>query len=108
MLQQNCLESIGLLAEMTKETEEVFLEYAVEGKIIEFAALLMVAHKKFTKLMHRVRQCFDSSENNHHPIGEYQEKKVASMRQLVEVFDRAGDDISAYIKEDKFYVCTCS
>lgn len=105
-MQQNHLEVISMLAWMTTETEEVFLEYAVQGKVIEFAVLLMVAHRKLNNVMDKVRQSFTYIETNSHPIEEDQNDKVASMGQLIEVFEEAGDDISAYLKEDKLYVCS--
>lgn len=98
-----------MLAGVTKETEEVVLEYAAQGNIIEFAVLLMVAHRKLNNVMHKVRRCITSAENDRLSIEEDQNRKekFVSMLQLVEVFGREGDDISAYLQKDKYYVCTC-
>lgn len=63
----------------------------------------MVAHRKLDTVMHEVRQHL-ASESKNPFIGEDQKAKIASMQQLVTVFKRAGDDIFAYLKKDKFTV----
>lgn len=102
-MQQNALETVALLAGKTSSTEDIFIQYAKQGKVIEFAALLMVAPERLSNAIDVVRQHFDS-------INLIDDKelceKVKAMQDLLEVFNRAGGAILAYIKQDKFYVRT--
>lgn len=97
-MQQNQLESIGLLSWMSEGTEEEFLQYARYGKLKELASLLMVAHKKLTGPMQTVLNTIPSLQID--------VKKKQKILLLLEAFQRAGDAIEAYVKQEKIGVCT--
>ncbi|XP_058219022.1 uncharacterized protein LOC131329706 isoform X2 [Rhododendron vialii] len=109
------LEVSRLLACNTKRVDDVFYYYAMEGKLIEMAALLMVAREKvmaaFEGSMH-LRQ-FISEETASMHVDEtkltgcgkrgkwasvFKDKRLVmtSALELLEVFERAGDCIEAY------------
>lgn len=119
-LQQNALETIELIAWQTNETEEEMLHYAREGKLIELAALLMVAREKFTNPFMKLRDCilteFDalsfeglrltySIARSKLAMMEDKKQLLMSGLQLLEVFERAGDAIQAYVQQNKTHVC---
>lgn len=96
-MQQNQLESIGLLSWTSEKTEEEFLLYASYGMLKEVAALLIVAHKKLTASMQTLKNMIPSLQ-----IGL---KEKQNLLLLLEVFRRAGDAIETYVKQEKIGVC---
>lgn len=99
-MQQDELEVIALLAARTTDAEQIFIRLAKCYKLVQFASLLIVDHKRFLKLADTLSRHFDSliyTDKDHY-------EKVNAMNQLIHVFQTAGDAISSYVKQDKFNV----
>lgn len=100
-MQQNLLETIGLLAWNTKETKEEFLHYARNGQVVEFAVLLVVARKKLLDSTSAVVELVGdlTQRMNSNPMVSGDKHRM--MLDLLDGFHRAGDEIEAYVKKDK-------
>uniref|UniRef100_A0A5B7AIJ6 Uncharacterized protein n=1 Tax=Davidia involucrata TaxID=16924 RepID=A0A5B7AIJ6_DAVIN len=116
---QSALETIELLAWNTKVTEEEILHCARDGKLVEFAALMMVARKKIIDPFTTVHKCImsqfsaltleefslmKSGESNKLAMLGDKKAVMVSALQLLDVFKRAGDALEAYVKQDKIDV----
>ncbi|XP_027071173.1 uncharacterized protein [Coffea arabica] len=111
------LEVVRLLAQKTKEVEFEFFKYVKEQKLVELAGLLLVAHEKvmpgleecmkirnfvlkeaaFLNLQ-EIRSLYGSGDEK--SLQEAKKKKVEmeAILLLLEVFDRIGDKLSAYLQ----------
>ncbi|XVF18328.1 hypothetical protein REPUB_Repub11eG0012200 [Reevesia pubescens] len=113
------LETVSFLVESTKEVDEEIYRYVIEGKVVEIATLLIVARDKV--MSPSIFKCsdgslnlreflsnmimFSSMQNNGEnlELGSKCENQLAMwmhMLQLVEVFERIGDKILAYLKQE--------
>ncbi|XP_058211371.1 uncharacterized protein LOC131323543 isoform X2 [Rhododendron vialii] len=111
------LEVNKLLARKTKRVDDVFYYYALEGKLIEMTALLMVARKRvmagFEGSMDIRQHLFDEMTwithdetrlmghgNGGKSVRGFKDKKevIMSAFVLLEVFEKAGDRIEAYVR----------
>lgn len=123
-LWQDHLEKIELLAHKTSGTKEEILQYARDGKVAEFASLRIVARKMFTNFITTVGECvseqihtltqhrecglLDVNVDNNNPLAIIEKiEALMSIQQLLHVWERAGDAIEAYIREDKTNVNNC-
>lgn len=117
MCQKIPLEVNKLLARKTKRVDDVFYYYALEGKLIEMTALLMVARKRvmagFEGSMDIRQHLFDEMTwithdetrlmghgNGGKSVRGFKDKKevIMSAFVLLEVFEKAGDRIEAYVR----------
>ncbi|XP_027071171.1 uncharacterized protein LOC113773082 [Coffea eugenioides] len=114
---RSALEVVRLLAQKTKEVEFEFFKYVKEQKLVELAGLLLVAHEKvmpgleermkirnfvlkeaaFLNLQ-EIRSLYGSGDEK--SLQEVKKKKVEmeAILLLLEVFDRIGDKLSAYVQ----------
>jgi hypothetical protein len=111
------LEVNRLLALNTKRVEDIFYSYAMEGKLIEMAALLMVAWEEVMGgsggnmdirqlLIEEIASitCDEIKLMGCRKGGKwvpvFKDKKLvmASALELLEIFERAGDSIAAYVR----------
>ncbi|KAH7859561.1 hypothetical protein Vadar_002600 [Vaccinium darrowii] len=117
---ESALAANKLLVESYNNIEEFALYYAMEGKLIELAVLLIVAREKVLigKMMipQFVRnqilslvgeQVKLAGECKHREVTEIQQKMIGmnSMALLLEVFERAGHTIGEYLQSQQRGVC---
>lgn len=79
---------------------EGFLELALDGKVVEVAAMLIVAKKSLDDYRKLAKSTIEDSVADNDPT-----PNAVSMLALFRVFHVAGDDIVTYVKEDKCNVC---
>ncbi|XP_027066491.2 uncharacterized protein [Coffea arabica] len=116
-VKRSALEVVRLLAQKTKEVEFEFFKYVKEQKLVELAGLLLVAHEKvmpgleehmkirnfvlkeaaFLNLQ-EITSLYSSGDEK--SLQEVKKKKVEmeAILLLLEVFDRIGDKLSAYLQ----------
>lgn len=122
------LQVIELLAWNTKQLDDVFYYYAMEGKLIEMAALLMVAREKVLAAKMDIYQHIqeeilsitgDENElmkcnNGGRWASVIRDKRLGMMSalKLLEVFEKAGDRVEAYVQSVQsevscYHTCFC-
>lgn len=94
-MQQDGLENIALLSCSIEETEEVFFQLARHGQLKELAALLMAACRRLREPMQKLR---------HFDLPLLRENRKKKLFLLLDVFERAGDALEAYAKQEKYCV----
>lgn len=95
-----------MLVRTTRDLEYVeneFTQLAIDGKVVEFAAMLSVANIKLSDIKGEVYEIIEGSIDDEDPT-----PNVESVRWLLRVFDDVGHHITKYIKEDKYNVCVTS
>ncbi|XP_059635810.1 uncharacterized protein LOC132277993 [Cornus florida] len=125
------LETNRLLAWNTKDVSNIFYHYAMEGKLIPVATLLMVAREKImapSTMQSKdfcglgggmmIRQCIleemaslTNEEVKLTCIGSYSNQRLKNKKALMtiallllEVFDKAGDAIETYRRSVRYYL----
>ena len=105
LLQQNPLETLSLLSGTTQEIENELIDLAVDGKVVEFAAMYIatVGNEKLHDIEGDVySNCMSFKERS--MLDKDQTEKLESVRLLLELFEEKGYDIAAYVREDKYNV----
>lgn len=109
LLQQNPLETLCLLAGETEKIKDEFIDLAISGKVVELAAMIIVAEEKFFDFARDILiHCESLKERS--VIDKDRSEKLDAVLCLVEMMRRAGSvcSIQEYIREDKYGVSKCS